>query len=60
MEPSVSVYLVSVLHLRGVEEVLQFEHNFLSLYARVVRSLLLCSKTMLLKFPKFPDFPKLN
>ena len=39
--------------MRGV----QFEQKFLSLSARVVNSLLLCSKTLLLKFPKFPDFP---
>ena len=34
MEPS--VYLASVLHLRGVKEVLQFEQKCLSLYARVI------------------------
>ena len=41
MEPS--VYLASVLHLRGVEEVLQrFEQKFLPLYARVLTGLSSC------------------
>ena len=57
---SLCLPLLRVLHLRGVEEVLQFEQKFISLHARVVRSFLLCSKTLLLKFPKFPDFSKLN
>ena len=57
MEPS--VYLVNVLYLRSIEGVLQFEQKFLSLFAGVVRSLVLCSKTLLLKFPKFSQI-KLN